>query len=281
MVDFVTAPVNSGTSKGFSFTSQVRVANPIASNITWTEVVASTSEEWGGLSISVVNNDRGILFIGIGAAGSEVIIANPPVCTGLRQPIDIFIPIKIASGTRVAVGCSCFTSATIEGQIVGYPSSKFSAVPSFTVMEFGPYDLTASSSVYGRHKQIDPGGTANTKGAYTEISLTGGNNDNNVLNGNSLANAYDYFGVMTASNFNSAQSVQDRLWDVATGAAASEDIFIPDLYQGTDASEYSSKPNILFDPEGAVSGARISARMQSSITDATDRIGTALLVGLR
>lgn len=283
MTAFECAPVNSGASVGFSIAGQIRLADPFTpANITWTEVVASTSEDWGGfmINLSPALGKYGVVLFAIGAASSETLIATLPVAQGYSAPMCLFVPIAVPSGTRISVGASVNTTQQIQGQVTGYPATKFSQLTSFTVLESGPFDVTSGFSGYGRGPSVDAGGVINTKGAYSEISFSGANDGNNLINGGSLGHDYGYFGVLT-HDVVAAQSNHDRLWDVAKGAVASETIFLPDYYQRVNDRESHGTTSILWDPEGASVGDRIAARLQSSTADAADRIGSLFLFGLR
>lgn len=278
-------PVVAASSTAFSISAQIRIGNPFnAASVTWTEIENSTAEAWAGFFLTSDGSQiRGIGLIAKGAASSEVIIASFPTLSTQKTPQrTMYIPIPVAAGTRLSVGASSSTTATFRGQVVGVPSSNFSAEPAFTVMESGPYNLAGGSGSYANWASFDPGGTANTKGSYSELSFTGGSNANNVLNGDSLANSLDYIGLMLSDNFGVAQTSQYRLIDVAYGAAASETIILPDAWSRVGSSEQSTAiGSPLWVPWGRASGDRMSARGQSSITDATDRICTTLMFGVR
>jgi len=286
MADFDAQPVNAGTSKGFSFTSQLRVAAPFtASNMTWVEAENSTAADWAGFYISVtqgvgLSGFAGIFFVAKGAAASEVRVASVPAIMGVKANAHMqYVPIPIPSGTRLSVSCTTETAAVHHGQIIGVLSANFDAEPAFTVYDTGPYDLS-NTTTYGHWVAVDAGATADTKGSYTEVSYT--SHTNNVLNGDSLASTYDYFGLTMNGNFNLSQATAYFFSDFATGAAASEVIYGGDLSLETTAQEKISY-NTPLEVRTAVatSGTRISARCQSSITNSVDRIIGVLLWGAR
>jgi len=226
-----------------------------------------------------LNTNAGMLFVGIGAASSETIIATIPLAPGFRGvAFNMPIPVPVASGSRVSVAITRQAAQDVSGQVIGLPSADFDAEPPFTVFESGPYDLS-NTTEYGKWPVIDAGATANTKGAYAEISNA---YTNNVLNGDSLANTYDWFGYSMNANFNTVMSNNTSSMDIATGAASSEVIFGADLeatIKANEATPYST-PLITHTSVGA-SGARVSARMESSLTNALDRVRGVLLFGVR
>jgi len=270
----------------FIINPDLRVAAPFTpSNLTWVEVDASTAAAWASFYVMIFsstsgNSNTGILFVGVGAASSEVIIASMPLSAGYRNTcFNMPIPIPIASGSRVSVAISSQAVGAVTGQVIGLPSADFDAEPAFTVFESGPYNLTNSVD-YGKWPEVDPGATSNTKGAYAEISFT--SHTNNVLNGDSLANTYDWFGYSMNANHNTVMSGNSGFMDVATGAAASEVIFAKDIYAAYTILEISPFHVPLITHTGvATSGTRVSARMESNSTNDPDRKRGVLLFGAR
>lgn len=276
-------PSNVADSTAFQISPDTYVADPFdPSNLTWTEVIASTPENFAGFHLNYLSlNDRyGIFFVGIGAAGSEVITSSTPIRIGNRFSFSFAIPIAISAGSRVAVAHIANSStSTVMGQIAGIPSSGVAQDPPYTVMESGPYDLSGGFSGYGRAVTVDPGSTANSKGVWTEISSA---DAANVINGDSLANDYEWLGLMFSDDDQRAAG-QDRLWDISTGAAGAESgsVTISNLYDHYQWEVGILEAAIQWTGASISAGTRISARMQSSTTDAASRVGSVLLFGLR
>jgi hypothetical protein len=283
MSNFDAEPVNLGASYGANFSSDVRVADPFtASNLTWTEIEDSTSSAWGGFWFyhGLTVGRAGMVLVAVGGVGSEVIIASFPAFNATAQGFKMFVPIPVASGSRISLAASMADTSTIRCQLVGVKSSAFDAVPTWTVMESGPYDLEDNLSTYGKGPSIDPGASSNTKGSYTELSVTGTNSSNNVLQGDSIGADYDYFGTLAHDNYNVSASNAYKLLDVATGAVSSEVISMGDVHHRTNGSE-SLSTQVMWDPGGISTGTRVSARAQADDTDATDRLVGVTMFGLR
>lgn len=157
---------------GFSFTSQQRVADPFTeSNMTWVEVENSTSSDWGAIKITYDADRSGLLHVGVGAASSEDRRVTLPLERASKDTyFSVDIPISIPSGSRVSVSASSAVSTTIRGQIIGYPESLFSSTPGYTHLDLGPMDFTNATGSYGDGVAVDPGGTANTKSSWVEVS---------------------------------------------------------------------------------------------------------------
>ena len=284
MANFDAQPVNTGTSASLSFTSQVRVAAPFTeANMTWIEVENSTGSDWAGFNIQTTLNQAGIMgmfLVATGAASSEVMNTVIPITTSYRDwASPQFIPIPIASGTRVAVAASCNFAATVYCQIVGVLSSNFDSEPNFTKYYTGPYNLTNTSADYGKWVELDPGATVNTKSSYIEISQT--SHTANVLNGDSLGDTYTDFGFIIGDNFNTANRLSGAFVDVAVGAVSSEVIWAADIHSLMTVNEQTIIRTPLIVPTTDASAAsRWSARIQCGTNDDPDRKRSILLFGV-
>lgn len=279
---------NAATSGAVAIASPaVRAGDPFAAaSLTLTELVASTAEAWIGFDLTIVataSNSRAILSVFKGAAGAETRIASLPggPLVSAGAGLQMYVPVPVAAGTRLSIGASGSTTWSGNAQVCGIPASNFARTPSWTVMDCGPFDLSGGSGSYAKAVAVDPGATANAKGAWTEIAHSGtGSDANNVLTGTSTPHAYDFFGFMTGDNFQ-PQTDQERLWDFAYGAAGSETVFVSGFHERITGGEETTTRSVRWLPWGRASGDRVAARMQASITDAADRIGTALLFGVR
>lgn len=282
MTDFFDAqPVTTATSTGFAISSPaVRATDPWDTTaFSWTEIENSTTEAWGGFYVATISPPKGMIQIAKGAASSEVIIATLPLKTYANADcMNTYVPVPVASGTRLSIRATVEATGTIEGQVIGIPSTNFDAEPSFTVLETGPYNLNNTTN-YGEGVEIDTDGTANSKGSWTELSNA---NTNNVIQGDSLGQSYGYLGLLFHDNANPAQTTQTRLWDVALGASGSETLIAEnfhDIVMNTERGALGSA--VMWVPWGRASGDRISARLQSTDTNANDRKGSLFLFGVR
>lgn len=269
--------INSANSRGFTFNSQSFVLDPFNPvEITWNEVISATPEEWAGFHISFVGTQYGVVHVAVGDVGSEVIIASLPQ-RGQLQHWSLSVPIPIPLGTRVSVGASLSTIWTLNGQLVGVPSSGVPQLPPYTKLDCGPFDLTATSTLYGRGVIVDAASVANTKGAWVEISGSAGN----ILNGDSISFDYEWIGFMVAPPYNPNGFSQYHLWDIALGNVGNEVTIVTDLLDYLDSGKYMRAGGILWAKAADIQGERISARQQCSSADATRRLGQLFLFGLR
>lgn len=211
-------------------------------------------------------NDQYLIDIATGASMSEsVIYANMAVEAGqVRGTFGCpFVPLAIATGTRVSARVQNSSAATTS--VIGL---------SLVLCQEDSVSGATSSQTYGADTSdsggasVDPGGSANTKGSYTEITASSSADLNFlVLDVSPPDNA-----VLTSASW---------LIDVATGASMSESVIVANLTLSTSASTDTlfGYPISFFTPDVA-SGTRIAVRSQCSITDAADRIFDVVLHGL-
>jgi len=230
------------------------------------ELVASLSRDVDLIEVQYGNganstmHDYG-LNIAIGAAASEQIVIPDILAHGKstssfsRQ--GMYLPFHLPSGQRISYIVD--SDGATRGVAVGYrfwakrPGGKVGYKNAFSE----GYNSRAGIT-------IDPGGTANTKGSWTEITASTSQAMKSVL-----------ICMTINSNANSGACV--GLVDLAVGAASSEQVVIENMcYRGTTGEPVL--PSLLYDIE-IPSGTRIAVRSQCSITDSQDRKMSVSLVG--
>jgi hypothetical protein len=243
----------------------------------WTTVAFSSTLPshgfWFGINrisaIIVGGPARVLMDIGIQQSGTDVVLVpnflfhTPQVGSGLSQ--IVYCPIKVDAGSTVR--------ARIQSD-----QSVFQYVPSCEVIflksqhGFRNYPLCTTSYGYGittgssSGTTIDPGGTANTKGSWTQITASTSAPMRWLIVNVSMLNA-------TAAN---------AAWrvDVGVGGSGSEVVVIPDLlFQATTKSD-NIYPSSYTCPIYLPAGVRLAVRAQSTNTTAADRVFEAGLIGL-
>lgn len=234
----------------------------------WIEVVAAAPYEANGLIVNVRQSVAGspshLIDIGIGAAGSEVVLVPDLLFSSrLGHPSAQWLPIKVAEGQRVAVRCQSTSTANIPQVTVTFIGGTHAGGPSYSrMLAYGV--ATADSG----GTQVDPGATANTKGAYSEISA---------------ATTQPMKWLLAAFTAKANSALLDAAWlfDIAIGAAAAEVIVLPDILVGAQTASDMVTPQLMGPiPIDIASGTRLAVRAQSSITDATDRLLDVALYGI-
>lgn len=242
----------------------------------WTQLIAATVNEYETLNIFIgdggVVSGLQLIDIGIGGAGSEVVIVPDLIAivrgTAGRCPyISLTLPINVAKGSRIAARIHRGSTASTTNRIALYGQSGTSrGIPSFRrATSYGVVLASAAGTT------VDPGATANTQGANTQIVA-------------STTNPIKAFYILATRNQSTAGTVSPTtLMEFFIGAGGSEVTLIPEFSvwasnATTDISsgEYSYGPFFVNLPAGS----RISAKARCSDNTATQREGMVTLVGL-
>lgn len=232
----------------------------------WTELSASTSTAATAAMVTIfcANTQADYLVdIGTGAAASETaVIADiqtnrPTISITCRQ---FFIPISIASGTRVSARCQSSTAAATCRIIIHLFSGTANFLGGTSVVTYGANTTDSGGT------EVDPGGTINTKGSYVEITA-------------STSADIEWLTVIAGGRTNGAKQNAEFLLDVATGAGGAESDIISNIYF-TESVTINEIDNVIgMFPVSIASGTRIAVRAQCTINDATDRLFDIVLLG--
>lgn len=236
----------------------------VNTKVAYTQLVASTPFAIGGfilvmyVDVSPVNQ-RHLLDIAVGAAGAEQDIVQNLYFNelGLRERY-VFIPIGIDAGQRVSARHQSGNAlgnffVGMYGVALGYQLSRpFSRMTSYGV------NLASTLGT-----QLDPGAVAGTKGAYSQLAAA-----------TSVAHKACLMVVGRGDDFASG----DILWaiDWSLGAAASEQVIVPDLTVGKLGSGVTARalgPSAYVGPIplSIASGTRVAARALSTTNDEAQR----------
>lgn len=239
----------------------------------YAEIVASTSFATTHVHVKVLNGAaaaREYLFdIATGAAASETVVlpnmlaeSYSSLSTNYAHRVYNDVPLVIGNATRISGRCQCSTgSAAMTVAITAITTSGTFGQSSFT--NIGS-DTSTSTGV-----NLDPGGSANTKGSYVELTA-------------STAADYSWLLVMLVRG---SSTYATCAWaaDLATGAGGAEVVLIPDM-RASLASDSGTRGSMA--PTGypfltfIASGTRVSGRSSCNITTATSRIITMALLAI-
>lgn len=232
----------------------------------WIQLTASAPHTVDGIIVQLVDYSAStrdfLVDIGIGAAASEVALINNLYCGSTPEtPVyTYFLDVSIPAGTRISArsqagaatqNCVCTVLLLARG-----PGS--SGLQKVTTIGA----TTASTA----GTSIDPGASANTKGAYTQL----------------IASTVEKISALAVCIGNQAQQSRTQgrwLIDISIGAGGSEKIIIPDLV-ATCAVNRSILPGVVFVPVEIPSGSRIAARAASDNNTATKRLFDLILYGM-
>ena len=236
----------------------------------YTQVVAATPYASSRLHLDLdrtgVANRQLLVDLATGAAGAEtVVVANlavltdPDALAGAYVALDVDIP----AGTRLALRCQAVTAATslavnlyLEDRALGGLAAP---------VTYGTADLANT-----RATQIDPGGTANTKGSYVELTT-------------STSARLDALAICCTTDFQGTAIATLTTWflDVATGAAGAETVVVPNLAWAAGVTADVVRPGIVRVPVVIPAGTRLAVRCQCSVATAVQRVLRVTLIGMQ
>ena len=228
----------------------------------WVEMDPALAEKctaiYGSVATRLTGNDRLLIDIGIGGAGSEtVLVANILTAQDLYGGLGHFyLPIEIASGVRVSARFQAHANGESAGIGLNF-LRQIAGEDGWTICETWGANTGTTQGVV-----LSAGGSANNKGAWFELVASSTNNIKSVLIGTSATK-----GAIVDGN---------HFLDIATGAALSEVVVLGDVMFRYESDTDLKYPTLI----GAIplkidSGTRVSARLQS-----TSGGGDSILMGV-
>jgi len=229
----------------------------------WQQLTASLAQDAESMMLLVGQGlqSRSYMFdLGIGGAGSEIVIAENLYyeCSSIsHRGLALWLPMSIAAGQRVALRCQANSGVS---QTMNYIVTMITSPLGFPSGFDRCKMLGAVAASTALTQLADPGGTAHTKGAWTEIAASA---DFDIQ-------AF-YLAVSQVDN-GTIGIDQTHLIDIGIGAASAEVEFLRNQYVSVDTVADTPGP-MYIGPYlcNIPSGTRISARHQTNDTDATDR----------
>lgn len=245
--------VGTGSSIGTSITAPTN-----GTKSAYTQLIASTSFD----AMLVVLNLTGSTFgnpadvfvdLAIGAAGSEQIIASD-LMVGGSGTARYVLPLRIPAGTRVAARVSSSQTASNAACSVNL---QLGAGGMMGMAPFNRCDALGISSNAGT--TVTAGGSANTKGSWAQI----------------IASTARMYRALILAGRGPNGAAANLLGDVGVGAAAAEQVVVPDVpfnqtsSGGTDSSWGCA--SALF-PCVVPSGSRVAGRVQAQAASQACRL---------
>ena len=235
----------------------------------YAQLSAATSYDsaWVAVTINKPSTAAKYLVdIATGAASSETVIIanllyNPRSSASVATAKTYLFPVSIPKGTRISARSQCSTtsSRTLQVEVVLIDGGMLSSCPFGVISSYGP-DTSDSGGL-----SVDPGTTADTKGAYVEFSA-------------STAYPIKWLAIGFGHNATGISATTQWLLDIAVGAGGSEQDILSNLYlcSGTTAVEHPT----LFFPVNIPAGSRLASRLQCSVNTATERLWDIALYGV-
>lgn len=221
----------------------------------------------------IVHKSDGSAFLIDLAAGPAYNIVAPNVYIRRRtnHVACVFrIPIQLPAGQTLYARCQSAASAKVVSvsvlcKVAGYTCASALGIAT----DYGTETADTSAIT------VDPGGTAHTKGSWTQIVASTSRPIRQLL--------LMFGGAIEAGPPTPAtpdRTYESWLWDIGIGAATAEKIIIPNLGVVVSAlADALTEP--VFGPfdVNIPAGTRISARCQASLTDAIDRLLDLSILG--
>lgn len=238
----------------------------------WTEIVTASTFNASAITV-YVQSARGtgdyLFDIGIGASGSEqVLFSNLSVSLGCPSCEESFsfalrLPVAIPSGTRISARAQGTNTTSYRKVRLGIGLDSSNASSGGNLITIGA-NTTDSGGV-----EIDPGGVADTKGSWIEISSA---------TSEDIKKVFFCFGNKENTSFRNGR------WkiDIGIGAAASEQVIIPDIPMIADTQGSLAllpNPSLMYNIY-IPAGTRIAVRAACDDTGATDRLFDIIMYGI-
>lgn len=211
----------------------------------WSQVIASTSSQVTLLSFVVTNVNTSLtdtatlMDIGVGAAGSEVVVV-PNIAVG-GQSVGIFtIPVNIASGARIALRAQ----SVVASKTITIPTREFLA------FDAGDATLTPTTLDTLGTDTATSTGTAMSGASGTWVEITA-----------STSQAYSAFAIVPSTSDTDTATINELLYEIGVGAAGSEISFGRIIFSAANTESVSMRRTwpFLFGRE-VPAGSRLSIR---------------------
>lgn len=257
-LNYITYPAGPGTG-GATLTAS-GTANTKGS---YTELTSSSGFECNSIAVTIRNTSttEGVHYlfdIATGAGGAETVVVpnlsgESTWSSGSTASNGTFVlPLTISSATRIAARCQASTgSQTMAMSLSLVAAGDTDGPTSYT--DYGADTATSDLT------QVDPGGVADTKGSYTEITA-------------STSAVTQILSMMSSLSGNGNPSTSIWMVDIATGAAGSEVVLVPDIMVTATVTVGSINPRSITLMTYIAASTRLAVRASCAITDATDRL---------
>jgi hypothetical protein len=261
----VEAGVNAAASTGVTTTASGSANTKGA----WAQLISATAydSQWLMIGVGELSGSLAsyLLDIGIGGAGSEVVLIPDLAVYVYIATVTVVryvcVPVAIPAGTRVAARIQASTGGVTANVSLHLIACGIDAPPGLHRVE-ACGALTAAST---GTQLADPGGTANTDGAWTQLIA---------------ATGFDYrHMIILASNGGSYSSAPSHLLDIAVGGSGAEVEVVGDVWI-VGPQQIKQSPAALSLPTRIEAGSRIAARHRCSSVTSGDRRLTVAVYGV-
>lgn len=266
-LNFISYPVGPTANGGLD----VATANAANTKGSYVELINSTPFATNWIVIDMIGanttGQRYLFDVATGGAGAESNFINNVMVEGAANSSGqachgaYWIPVAIPASSRISIRAQS-NAATTKHIFVQITLINAGTMPGLGLSAINSYGADTANS---RGQMVDPGGVADTKGAYTQITA-------------STTGVSQW--LMIAFTFGGNSAPVSAVWavDLATGGAGAETVLIPDLRIVTTGGMMPSPPSFSF-PIYIVGSTRLAVRASCSIIDATDRLISCMIYG--
>lgn len=236
----------------------------------WSQLIAATVAPASAIALWVGRSGASTLRfffdIGIGAAGFEQVLIENVMLQLSTSPFGFMyvppIPVHVPAGSR------------LSARVQVHSGNSQTAVVAAALLAggWGKSALLGRATTYGAELadtsgiSVDPGGSANTKGAWAVLDAS--------------CRAIRHLTLMFGNQVNATPTSGTWRFDVGIGAAGLEQVIIPDLLFGIGSAGNSYAPYFIQLETHIPANSRLVVRSQSTITDATDRLIDVAAIGV-
>jgi hypothetical protein len=254
--------VSSSASNG---TVVVSSASSTYTKGSWTQLIAATVYDASWIRVTICGEGQAgrqvAVDIGIGSSGSEVpIVNNLGMGSYGTNQVTYFFPFSVPLGTRISARLSS-SSTSDNAQAIQIHLFADRYMSPGVVSAIDTYGFSNTTNL---GTLVDPGGTANTKGAYSQITAATSNDCAGFML------MFDTQGIGSGVG----NHVVDFLVDLAIGTSGSEHVVLPNwlaISYCYDSKNYFPNGVTPYIPMQIPAGTRIAARAQASTTLSPDR----------
>lgn len=234
---------------------------------TYTQIIAATEYDWQGFLCTILQNAASPgeqnITLGIGSSSNEWdlisgLLMHPAGGDIKSTFIQAYLPLHVPAGSRIA-GKKSNNTGTIVASLQGV---AMGGLPLYGCQFTTTYGATGNTG-----QSVNAGGSANTKGSYTQITA-------------STSFHHKFLMLCINAAGNTTLSDAQFLIDIGVGGAGSETVLFGDMLCQESANHDTFNPNWFGPfPCDIPAGSRLAVRCQASTTDASDRVFGATLIG--
>jgi hypothetical protein len=155
----------------------------------WSQSFASASGDVSLVALYVFNlatstaNSAALIDIGTGASGSETVVVPNIAVGGASEPNFYLFPLKIASGTRIAVRAQgAQTSKTFRADLTTFSTNDYAIAPT-TLDAIGSSTANSQGTSFSGASGTWVEATASTSRAYRAVVLVPSTHDTDIVTG--------------------------------------------------------------------------------------------------